>query len=209
MIRLLINQPESSRGASGETRFGGQPSVSGTDFTWPTCATCHGNMQFLGQLGMHPPGEDASLLLLFMCQNDPGLCEEWDASAGGNAVIPVGVDALRLVEPPKEGEVLRSAIHGAKVVEVDAGDYDAARETWSAGAGVRQRDVLGQLGGEPVWIQGEEVPTCDACGQDMSFVAQLEQGPDWETEMNFGGGGCAYVYRCRCSSSQAKMLWQC
>ncbi|MEM4987355.1 DUF4272 domain-containing protein [Collimonas sp. H4R21] len=55
----------------------------------------------------------------------------------------------------------------------------------------------------------ERIPVCDSCNNPMSFVAQLEQGPDWTTAMNFGGGGCAYVYRCTCRTHQAKMLWQC
>jgi hypothetical protein len=41
----------------------------------------------------------------------------------------------------------------------------------------------------------------------MRFVAQLEQGPDSASEMNFGGG-CAYVFDCGCGAHAAKMLWQ-
>ena len=43
----------------------------------------------------------------------------------------------------------------------------------------------------------------------MRFLAQLEEGPDWRTEMNFGGGGCGYVFDCTCRSGSAKLLWQC
>ncbi|GAA5138512.1 hypothetical protein GCM10023339_79590 [Alloalcanivorax gelatiniphagus] len=55
-----------------------------------------------------------------------------------------------------------------------------------------------QLFGEPLWLQAEEVPDCDRCGRAMEFLAQLaqlEQGPDWRTEMNFGGGGVAYLFQ--------------
>ncbi|WP_261365043.1 hypothetical protein [Anatilimnocola floriformis] len=40
----------------------------------------------------------------------------------------------------------------------------------------------------------------------MNFLAQLEEGP--EPAMNFGGGGCAYVFDCGCGNHSAKLLWQ-
>ncbi|MEK8032912.1 hypothetical protein AACH06_18990 [Ideonella sp. DXS29W] len=69
--------------------------------------------------------------------------------------------------------------------------------------------MLGQWRGEPAWLQAEEVPDGDECQQPMALAAQLEQGRDSTTEMNFGGGGSAYVFRCTCASGRAKMLWQC
>ncbi len=198
MISLLINTPNFDAEASCETRFGGQPSAPGHGFKWPTCRTCHGNMQFLGQLGLKKQSDEESLLLLFMCQNNPGLCDEWDANAGGNAVISVDHHSLNFVEPPEDGEVIRPTVYGARIVDFESKNYDEAREEWSTSTGVSAREVLGQIAGEPSWIQGEEVPSCDTCHDPMSFVAQLEQGPDWRTAMNFGGGGCAYVYRCTC-----------
>jgi len=209
MISLLIDSPAPDAGASAETRFGGQPSAPEGVLNWPTCKSCEGNMQFLGQLKISNQDSADSLLLLFMCQNDPGLCEEWDADAGGNAVVSVGCEALRLVEPPEAGVVVRPVLHGAKIEHVDGESYDEARDDWCDSTGLNGREILGQVGGSPSWIQGEEVPSCSSCDTEMSFVAQLEEGPDWETAMNFGSGGCAYVYRCNCDAHQAKLLWQC
>jgi len=87
-------------------------------------------------------------------------------------------------------------------------DYDEARDAWCESNGTGGRKILGQVGGEPAWIQGDEQPACDACDAPMDFVAQLEEGPDAGTAMNFGGR-CAYVYRCTCGAGQPKMLWQC
>ena len=70
---------------------------------------------------------------------------------------------------------------------------DNARENWKG----NKRDVLGQLYGEPSWIQGDETPECDCCNKPMRFVAQLEEGPDHRTAMNFGGGGVAYLFDCK------------
>lgn len=163
-------------------------------------------MQFLGQLAQ---GESNELLLLFMCQNEPGMCDEWDAEGGGNKVLAVSSSNLQLVSPPSSGEVVRPVRYEAHIVEQGEEDYDSARAAYAAGNGVSPRKVLGQVGGEPTWMQGEEVPLCSACAEPMAFVAQLEQGPDGKTEMNFGGGGCAYVFMCACGTSSTKLLWQC
>ncbi len=204
MITLMVHRPEAPAGRA--TRFGGLPGVP-EGFTWPACASCEGPMQFLGQL---QPGEGEPLLLLFMCQNDPGLCDEWDAESGGNAVVAVEPAVpLRPAMPPGGRDDLLRPAHGSDAVAVEGDTYDDARAAWSAAASGRTpRQVLGQLGGEPAWLQGDETPDCGACGRAMAFVAQLEEGPDHRTSMNFGGGGCAYVYRCGCSAGQARLLWQ-
>lgn len=166
-------------------------------------------MQFLGQIQAATENNSSTeLLLLFMCQNEPGLCDEWDADGGGNKVVPVATNDLMLLQPPPSGETTRATRYGAKVIEQQAADYETARNTWASTNGIGRREVLGQLAGTPAWIQNDEVPICDSCSKPMHFVAQLEEGPDSKTAMNFGGGGCAYVFQCICSSRNAKMLWQ-
>jgi hypothetical protein len=207
LISLLINDSANEDQTENLIRFGGKPSAPGGILQWPTCTSCQGNMQFLGQLAPHAQDGEESLLLLFMCQNNPGLCDEWDGDSGGNLVIVVARKCLGLVEPPTTGETIRSVSHSASITNVESEDYDNAREVWAGSTGISARNVLGQIGGQPAWLQGEEVPLCDQCGKSMSFVAQLEEGPDYQTAMNFGGG-CAYIYRCGCDAGQAKMLWQ-
>lgn len=165
-------------------------------------------MQFLGQIRTRGIFGDR-LLLMFMCQNQPGLCDEWDANAGGNAVLVVSSEDLTLVAAPGTGETTRKTRHGAVVTPTDADSYDRARESWSSHTGKGGHQILGQLGGQPEWIQGDETPGCDQCGQGMRFVAQLEEGPDHQTAMNFGGGGCAYLFQCQHCEASAKLLWQC
>lgn len=206
MTNLLIHAADAAEVASPGSKFGGSPSAPNGELTWPVCKCCNGNMQFLGQLGAP---EDEMLLLLFMCANDPGMCDEWEPNGGGNSVIAVPATQLRLVQPPDEGETTRPTRYGAAIFDEADGDYDAARSSWASQNKVSPREVLGQLGGSPSWIQGDETPGCDSCGNSMKFFAQLEQGPDWQTEMNFGGGGCAYVFRCTCDKLKAKFLWQC
>jgi hypothetical protein len=162
-------------------------------------------MQFLGQVRIP---EEPKLVLLFMCQNEPGLCGEWEPDGGGNRAIVVSTHGLAEVQPPGGGVTVREARYGAREVASSLGSYDEARDAWSKEPGRRGRDVLGQILGTPGWVQADETPTCGACGKAMRFLAQLEQGPDSKAEMNFGGG-CAYVFDCPCSQHSARLLWQC
>jgi hypothetical protein len=204
-VSLLI--ADAGSGPQDGTRFGGQPMAPRDGFVWPACASCDSEMQFLGQLRIDEQSGD-DLLLLFMCQSDPGMCDEWDANSGGNKVVAVRTDGAALAKPADKKNALRPTSYAAKIFNVSGEDYDTARSEWSKSSGKARRQVLGQIGGQPAWIQGEEIPSCDACSEPMSFVAQLEEGLDAATSMNFGGGGCAYVYRCTCSKNRAKMLWQ-
>lgn len=209
MVQLLIYEEQPPANEQAATRFGGLPlnqteAVSG----WPQCSSCEEAMQFLGQLRVtsEAPAGDY-LLLLFMCQNDPGMCEEWDASAGGNKVIIVPVtDDMTVMVAPDNETVLRTIVHGSRVQQFTSETYDGAREDWKRSQG-ESRHVLGQLFGKPSWIQADETPQCDSCAQPMKFIAQLEEGPEYQTAMNFGGGS-AYVFVCHCGPGSGKMLWQ-
>ncbi|WP_327174242.1 hypothetical protein OG599_02400 [Streptomyces sp. NBC_01335] len=67
--------------------------------------------------------------------------------------------------------------------------------------------VLGRLGGEPDWIQGDESPDCPVCATRMMFTAELAEGYDFATSANFGGGGRGYVFHCP-PCGEAAFLWQ-
>ncbi|WSQ14941.1 hypothetical protein OG604_48530 [Streptomyces sp. NBC_01231] len=91
---------------------------------------------------------------------------------------------------------------------MDEPDYDQAGGEWAAGNDRPASSVLGQLGGSPVWVQGDETPSCVSCATPMPLIVQLEEGPDHNTAMNFGGCGRAYVFACE-PCGRAKFLWQC
>lgn len=202
MIKLLIHSTKPTE--LNATSFGGRPvKNSGEDFQWPSCKHCKLPMQFLGKIA-----KAGKLHQLFMCQNEPGMCEDWDANEGGNAVLVSTPRNLELVDVPSQGICLRDTEYSAEIVEEDAASYNELINPWAEKNGVSPRQVLGKIGGEPEWLQGDETPTCDECKQPMKLLAQLEQGPDYKTEMNFGGGGVAYSFTCECDQS-AKFLWQC
>lgn len=189
------------------TRTGGTPRTP-RGFEWPRCRECDGFMQFLAQIHLDVTDpERAGLLSIFMCQNDPGLCDEWDAATGGNRAFVFGPDATETVAVPDEGVTLLSETAAVDLVRVESDDYFAARESWSRETGRSVREVLGHIGGQPAWLQNDETPACAVCHGPMLFVAQLEEGHDHQTSANFGGGGCGYGFRCGTCNSAA-FLWQ-
>ncbi|WP_323369185.1 DUF1963 domain-containing protein [Streptomyces alkaliterrae] len=196
-------------------RTGGLPLNSG-DFSWPTCATCKGPMQFLAQLPLDDLGRYADrgevggrgMLAVFMCQNDPGMCEEWDPTAGGNAAYVFPAEELPSpVSAPEGGETKLGEVSVFGYERVDSDDYYEASTGWAKRTGRPQREALGQLGGEPSWLQGEETPDCPSCGRLMDLAMQLEEGRHHETSANFGGGGCGYAFVCE-DCAKAAFLWQ-
>ncbi|KJS63329.1 hypothetical protein VM95_03810 [Streptomyces rubellomurinus] len=208
------------------TRTGGVPlAPAGT--SWPQCSTCDGPMQFLAQvllddLGRHTgqgAAEGRDVLALFMCQNDPGMCEEWDPQAGGNRALLFPTAALQPIPVPTLDEdededddrepILLGAVSAIAYEEPStAADYGQACKDWASRPGRTQLDVLGQLGGRPAWLQNDETPACPACAGEMPLVVQLEEGRDHATAMNFGGRGEAYAFACE-PCAQAVFLWQC
>jgi hypothetical protein len=192
------------------TRFGGRPLIdTGAEFNWPRCADCSDapHLQFLGQLATATAATAATadIISLFMCAAGDGCCT-WEADGGANLAHIFSPNKTQLYEaPPTAENALRATTYGAIAHSSEAPSYDEARIQWAANNGGKQRQVLGQIGGTPQWLQADETPICD-CGEPMAFVAQLEEGPDYATAFNFGSG-CAYVFRC--GTHNAKMLWQC
>jgi hypothetical protein len=182
------------------TRTGGVPLVP-ADFAWPTCATCSGPMQFLAQVLT-----EEHAVSIFMCQNDPGLCDEWDPAAGGNRALVFPASELAPAQVPAKGETRLPEASGIDTLVIDGLPYETAREQWANTSGRPRREILGQLGGAPSWLQGDETPACPSCDQPMNLVTQLEQGLS-RSEINFGGG-TGYAFACL-PCAEGAFLWQC
>ncbi|MEZ0543175.1 hypothetical protein [Fibrella arboris] len=200
MPTLLIYNPDSPTSLES-TSFAGSPVQQvGLPVEWPICRSCNSEMQYQGKLKT-----DLGLELLFICNSDPGMCDEWDANGGGNKVIIVGSDHLEPFHPVSGLSALRETPeYGVSMVEVIADDYFEAKISFAENT----EEVLGQLYGEPSWLQWDETPTCDECQKPMRFVAQLEEGPSYIDHMNFGAGGFGYLFDC-VKDRRAKFVWQC
>ncbi|WP_055598943.1 hypothetical protein [Streptomyces aureus] len=192
---------------SDVARTGGVP-LAPAGFTWPMCGSCCGGpLQFFA----HLPVEDG-VLSVFVCQNDPGACEFWDATSGANRVCLFPRADLQPVAVPETGVTLLPATSAirAEVVTLDpemddaqdelAPDaYDLARSGWKREPEERfgkQREVLGSLGGSPSYLEDDRLPTCPSCAGTMEFAAHLEEGISAQVAMNLGGQ-LGYVFICR------------
>ncbi|MEE1739530.1 hypothetical protein [Streptomyces sp. BE147] len=188
MAQTLMIYNGTTDETADEPRTGGIPLVP-ADFSWPHCDTCDGAMKFLAHLPV-----EQGVVSVFQCENDPGLCEEWEAFEGGNRAFLFPREGLVPAAVPAEGETLLGAVSAIRLETVDEDTYNDAREQYRLRSG-RGRLVLGSLGGEADWFYEDQWPACPGCGQLMTFVAHLEEGNDSATAANFGGG-CGYVLVC-------------
>lgn len=203
MIDLLVFDDNYVDG-SLETSFGGRPVVNANEkFSWPSCAQCRQYMQYEGKVSFK--GE---LYLLFMCEFEAGSCEGFETYTGANQVIRFIPEDAHAVDPPPLGQTTRPTSYGSRVEQVEAESYGDAATAWPRLNGVNNRQVLGSLGGEPAWYQGDQTPNCTKCGTPMSLVAHLEEGPDYNTGMNFGGG-VGFIFTCLPCPGSAQFLFQC
>ena len=201
------------------TRSGGLP-LAPEDFEWPMCASCRGPMMFVAQLQLadlarFEPVQHAKaegLLAIWMCLEDPGMCESWSPVDGSNAARIFPAAQLRPVSPPRTGARNPDALlppepRAVTYEQVQAEGYDEARVQWTGSVDESTPAVLGGLGGAPSWLQGDETPKCPSCENLMSFTAHLEEVQGSATDGVFGGG-CAYVFHCQ-PCATAAFLWQC
>lgn len=205
MPYLLVTDPE----APSDTTIGGRP-LANASTKWPCCHSCAGPMQFLAQLPLdlldEAIGHQDQALLLFQCQNDPGMCDEWDPNAGGNSALLVE-NSSRIALPVPGGETLLSAESRLRRVPYQPVlNQNTDDDRYCEAVDAPDSKVVGKLGGAPLWIQADETPNCQ-CGTPMTFVAQLEERGGGG--MNFGGGGAGYAFVCSSCRDQAKFLWQC
>lgn len=189
------------------TRIGGVPQTP-AGFSWPVCGECDGPMQFLAQVDLAATaGGGTGLFSVFMCQNDPGMCDDWDATSGGNRAFVFGAGAVHSAVPPDDGVTMLKAVCAVAFERVEADGYLAAAEEWSRLTGRDAREVLGQAGDAAQWLQNDETPDCGECSRPMTFVVQLDEGHDHHTAINFGNGW-GYGFRCA-PCGTAAFLWQC
>jgi len=177
--------------------------------SWPICSRCHGPLQYLATISVGEDGAAAAqgdkLLLLFQCQQHPGMCEEWSAASGGNAVLQADADDALPLVPPGGLTYLPTRNPLSFVAIEEPADADRAADQYYQALAAPDRGVVGKAGGGPVWVQYDETPTC-SCGRVMRFIAQLEETA--APGLNFGGG-TAYVFRCDDCEAEARFLWQC
>ena len=205
MPKLMVED----EAGSSVAKVGGRP-VATPNIKWPICRSCKGAMQFLAQLPLSEcenlsPVRDSQVLLIFQCQNNPGMCDEWDAEAGGNAALIVDESGhVHLTVP--EGRTLLPSESRLRFVAFESRPGDSPDDAYCTAFDEPASRVVGKVGGEPLWIQGDETPQC-GCGNRMSFICQLEARGGGG--INFGDAGAGYAFLCPKCTDQARFLWQC
>lgn len=143
------------------TRIGGIPLVP-AGFSWPAGRACAGPMQFLAQvmLGDLGAGSWQGVLSVFMCGGDPGMCEEWDAAAGGNRALVFAGGSLAPAAVPAGPAAMLGEVSAVQYVAVDA-DYDdapclgrARGPSRERGAGPAWRSAVVGAGGRDAGLTG-------------------------------------------------------
>ncbi len=179
-------------------------------------------MMFLAQILLPETGIEAfakrdQLLLVFQCQNDPGMCDDWDAELGSNTVLVVPTKGLVPIKPPtvtaadreenRDGPIALDSEQSIRTTDYDDTSQDESDDDAYVNAlGEEGSGVIGKLGGRPAWIQGDETPKC-SCRRKMIFVAQIENNA--AEGINFGDLGSGYVFACKYCNDKAKFTWQC
>ena len=192
-------------------RAGGLPAVP-ADFEWPRCRTCNGPMQFLAQMPLASSGPTSlgtrdQLLLVFQCQNQPGLCDEWEPEAGGNAALLVPrADLILGAQPSGVASLPRED-------PLELRPYDDSRQdvspddNYCEALDADSERVVGKAGGAPLWLQADETPLCGGCGRKMEFVFLVESHA--AGGINFGDSGVGYAFVCASCTGTARFLFQC
>ncbi|WP_346540003.1 hypothetical protein [Micromonospora sp. DPT] len=165
------------------TKLGGQPVWLGTP-QWPVSRSLGEPMTFIGQFRLDSDGEGC-MAYLFMTDGEDYVDGTWEPEGGENAVIiqPDGsVPAFVAVTELGEGPSWPVQDH-LPVHQQDHGD----ERMWEF------------LGGEPVWLQGDETP-----GPGWQLIGQLTD----RLGHNFGDAGIGYIF-VSADGAEGRFLWQC
>src|SRR4051812_23514984 len=121
---------------------------------WPHCKTCEGPMQFLARLPVAgESGSDSQALLLFQCQNQPGMCEEWAPDSGGNAALLVDGSGQDDFPVPRGETQLPKESRLSFVAYDESNEESAAELQYRQALSKRTPVLLGKIGGKPFWVQ--------------------------------------------------------
>jgi hypothetical protein len=182
MRRPVRFEPADHPNGAAVTKLGGQP-VWLQAPQWPVSASLDEPMMFIGQFRFDV-GDEARMAYVFMTQGSVYVDGTWEPEGGENAVIVQpdgGIPPFVTVRALPVGPSWPPDDHVP--VDVPArGD-----EPWEF------------LGGEPVWLQGDETP-----GPGWRLLGQLTDRLGY----NFGDAGIGYIFVSP-DGSEGRFLWQC
>lgn len=169
-------------------KLGGLPWGLRSDM-WPVCTQCGGSQSLLAQF-VHDPvrldlGRPGRMLNVFQCNHDPGMCENWEGGAGGNACFVVEPeDLLRGLseQPGDDPEIEFEATIAEWETQEDgispedaqlffpAPDHNSNHNPTSRSITDFDPTTSTRLGGVPFWMQSPR----EAPQGGWTFVGQLD-----------------------------------
>ena len=173
-------------------------------------------------------GREGRVVLVFQCNDDPGMCDCWSATSGANTVlfleredIHKGLTLPPRPDTPQEAEVLVQSWQEAED-DVDPANYlayfddkqkwELHQDVWETEEGEYWQPMFNgtKLGSVPCWIQSaSEGPMAP-----FVFVGQFHSSHEVAGERieaaNYGDAGTAYLFiHPDPEVPQGAFLWQC
>jgi|GEM_PF-1400857 uncharacterized protein YwqG len=179
----IIQIEEGSISSSPKHKFGGLPDGLQQD-TIPQCVNCHHPLHLFFQIDLSDPQlgqlvEGIPYIWILNCLN----CDSYwtplyyRVGRGG-----VNIELLEQAKGEHFGEF-------SKILQEKRILLTPMVHPWG-----EEDKKKHQFGGNPFWVQSEEVPNCKLCGKQMKFVAQVDS--DWDVGIQFGDMGLLYAFLC-------------
>ncbi|MFB8200813.1 hypothetical protein [Kitasatospora purpeofusca] len=130
-MTILITEGAPVAADATVTRIGGVP-LALPGIPWPCCTDCGGPLQFLAQIVLDGsgtavtggPGQQDRLLVLFACQNRPGVCQDWEARSGANLALVLPAQGLVPIPLPVPADLDEGEAEEEEEEEYGPGDPD-------------------------------------------------------------------------------------
>lgn len=180
-LQVVFN--ERSRGY--DHKFGGYPRKFSRDSV-PKCKACKHPLHLLLQVDAIDPlvgfgMKDVPYLFVMTCLN----CDaNWEPNFYRVTWAPPSIELLYQEEGISFAEDGWPGVLDEKPVLIKE-----LRKKWNP-----EELAKHQLGGKPLWIQGEQNPDCIKCKKPMEFIAQIDTDDD--VEIMFGDTGSLYAFYC-------------
>ncbi|MEX2218677.1 MAG: DUF1963 domain-containing protein [Phycisphaerales bacterium] len=215
------------------TCFGGPPYAERGD-AWPVCGGCGAGLTFVFQwnAGELPHAPRPGLYVFYYCFN----CNSWgDESDRGKSLwllrryaAPSAERSVHLDDrSPQDNRCTPCAVRiepalslpdwqGIDEIEPELTDAAVALNSdnpWEVYDEVAKA-ILGseptlrtQVGGYPLWVQGEGTPDCRRCERRMRLLAQIDS--EDEASIMWGDCGCVYLFGCEEHTEEFRLELQC
>jgi hypothetical protein len=212
-VLLEPSRSKAAEAASANSKFGGLPYATQGD-PWPLCPSCGRELVFVAQF---LDDKTQTLYAFFYCF----ACFPWEVGAEENAQWLVrrypgpSMEHYRKLQPcaPDKQTVIPCTVSRSPVRVLPdwegiesrcmtasnlCYDLDDARPWEEYAAAILRLGCLNEyatlVGGYPRWVQDALVTSCESCGSELEFLAQLDS--EEAAGLMWGDAGLVYLFQC-------------